>query len=337
MFHTPLTKMFAIDYPVLCGSMMWLADPALCAAVSEAGGMGNLTCGNYLTEDELRAAIAAVRAQTDKPFILGLTLMPSVRITPEINRMYVRVAADEQVAAMEVSGAPMDRALGLEYLPLLHDAGVKVFHKVGCLKHALHAQKAGYDGVYCLGYEAGGHPHADNVTSLVLTARMCAELTIPVVTVGGMADGRGLAAALSLGAAGIMMGSRFLCTRECMAHPAIKQHIVDARETDTALFGAQALGMQGRALKNNLVAQIMAVEEAGGGLEELFPLISGERVSRAWQEGTVDDAPFMVGESIGLIDEVLSCRELLESIADDARQSISRAAVSCGLDPACAA
>lgn len=325
MIKTAITEMFGVEYPVICGSMMWLCTPELCAAISEAGGLGNLTCGNYETEDDLRAAIARVREFTSKPFVVGVTLMPSVRISEEMNRMYVRVAAEEKVAGMEVSGAPLDKALGEEALADLKKAGVRLFHKVGCVKHGIHAQKAGYDGVYCLGFEAGGHPYKDNVGTIVLTPRMVDALDIPVVTVGGIADGRAMAAALSLGAQGVMMASRFLTTRECNVHGNIKQELVNRTETDTVLFGGKGLGMQGRALRNALVEKIQAIEDGGGGLEELFPLISGQRIKDAWEKGLVNDAPFMVGQCIGHIHEIMSCREVLEAMCRDARKHLSQA------------
>ena len=325
MIKTALTDMFGIEYPIICGSMMWLCNPELCAAVSNAGGLGNLTCGNYETEENFRAAIARVKELTDKPFMVGLTLMPSVRITEEMNRMYVRVAAEEGLAGMEISGAPIDKALGMEAFGSLKKAGVRLFHKVGCVKHGLHAQKVGYDGVYCLGFEAGGHPYKDNVGTMVLTPRMVDVLDIPVVTVGGIADGRAMAAALILGAQGVMMASRFLTSNECDVHAAIKQELVNRCETDTVLFGAKALGMQGRALKNGLINEILDIEERGGGLEELFPLISGQRVKDAWETGKVDNAPFMVGQGIGHIHDIMNCKEILERMCSEAENRLHAA------------
>lgn len=324
MVKTAITDMFGIEYPIICGSMMWLGTPELCAAVSEAGGLGNLACGNYENEDAFRAAIARVRELTAKPFLVGLTLLPSVRITEDMNRMYVRVAAEEKVAGMEVSGSPIDKTLGGEALVTLKKAGLRVFHKVGSVRHGIHAEKAGYDGVYCLGFEAGGHPHRDNVGTMVLTPAMVDALGIPVVTVGGVADGRAMAAALTLGAEGVMMASRFLTTTECLAHENIKQEIVKRRETDTIVFGGTALGMQGRALKNSLMEEIMAIEEKGGGLAELFPLISGQRIRDAWEKGEVDGAPFMVGQCIGHIHQVMSCREVIETMCADAQKHLDR-------------
>jgi nitronate monooxygenase len=237
----------------------------------------------------------------------------------------VRVAAEEKVAGMEISGTPLDRAFGKEALEGLHKAGVRVFHKVGCVKHGVHAQKAGYDGVYCLGFEAGGHIYKDNVGTMVLTPRMVDALNIPVVTVGGIADGRAMAAAIALGAEGVMMASRFLATRECAVHEAIKQELVNRDETGTTIFGEKGLGMQGRALRNELIEKVQEIEDRGGSLEELFPLISGLRVRNAWEKGLVDDAPFMVGQCIAHIHEVMTCKEVLETMSRDARSRLERA------------
>jgi NADH:quinone reductase (non-electrogenic) len=150
-------------------------------------------------------------------------------------------------------------------------------------------------------------------------------LDIPVVTVGGIADGRAMAAALSLGASGVMMASRFLTTKECNVHDNIKQELVNRCETDTVLFGGKGLGMQGRALKNELVEKIQNIEDGGGKLEELFPLISVQRIRNAWEKGLVNEAPFMVGQCIGHIHEVMSCKEVLDTMCGDAQKHLSQA------------
>ncbi|HPC47847.1 MAG TPA: nitronate monooxygenase, partial [Deltaproteobacteria bacterium] len=218
MIRTAITDMFGIQYPVICGAMMWLCKPRLCAAISNAGGMGNLTAGNYETEEEFRNAIRETKSLTDKPFMVGITILPSVRITSEHHAMYARVCAEEGVAGIEVSGTPLDKALGKKVFADLKDAGVRLFHKVGSVRHAVHAEKAGYDGVYAAGFEEGGHPLSDDVTTMVLTPRIVDSVKIPVVTVGGIADGRSMAAALTLGASGVMMASRFIATTECEVH-----------------------------------------------------------------------------------------------------------------------
>ncbi len=317
MLKTAITEMFGIKYPIICGGMMWLSKSNLCAAISNAGGMGNLTAGNYETEAEFRNAIEKTRSLTDKPFMVNITLLPSVHITTEHHKMYVKVCAEEKIAGIEFSGTPVDKALGMEAIETLNKAGVKLFHKVGALRHALHAEKVGYDGIYAAGIEEGGHPLDDDVTTMVLTSKMAASLNIPVVTVGGIADGRSLAAALVLGAEGVMMASRFVATKECEVHDNIKQELIKRQEFETTIFG-KSIGLQGRALKNRIIEEVHVIEERGGGLEELIPLISGERIKEAWKNGNIDYAPLMVGQSIGLINDIPTCQELLDRMAGEA-------------------
>jgi nitronate monooxygenase len=317
MFKTKITEMFGIKYPIICGAMMNLCVPKLCAAVSNAGGMGNITSAIWRDEASFRAAVQETRRLTDKPFTVNLTILPSVRVSAELYPMYVRVCAEERVAALEISGAPLDRAVGKEAVESLKKAGVKLFHKVGSVRHAVHAEKAGYDGIYAAGVEEGGHPLNDDVTTMLLTPRIVESVKIPVVTVGGIADGRSLAAALALGADGVMMASRFIATKECAVHESIKQELVKRQENDTTLFG-KSIGLQGRALKNEVIGKYLEIEARGGGLDELMPLMAGQRTQQAWETGDVDNATLMVGQSIGLIHDILTCQELLDRMAAEA-------------------
>ena len=324
MFKTAITEMFSIKYPIICGAMMWLCKPKFCAAISNAGGMGNLTAGNYETEEEFRDAIRETRKLTDQPFMVNITLLPSLRITPAHHQMYIHVCAEEKVAGIEFSGTPVDKASGMEAIEMLKKAGVKLFHKVGAVRHALHAQHVGYDGIYAAGIEEGGHPLNDDVTTMVLTPRIVDSVRIPVVTVGGIADGRSLAAALVLGAQGVMMASRFVATKECEVHDNIKQELLRRQEYETKIFG-KSIGLQGRALKSKVIDEVCTIEERGGGFEELIPLLSGQRIKDAWEKGDVDYAPLMVGQSIGLIHDIPTCRELLDRMAREAVEHLAKA------------
>ena len=324
MFKTAITEMFSIKYPIICGAMMWLCKPKFCAAISNAGGMGNLTAGNYETEEDFRDAIRETRKLTDQPFMVNITLLPSLRITPAHHQMYIHVCAEEKVAGIEFSGTPVDKASGMEAIEMLKKAGVKLFHKVGAVRHALHAQHVGYDGIYAAGIEEGGHPLNDDVTTMVLTPRIVDSVRIPVVTVGGIADGRSLAAALVLGAQGVMMASRFVATKECEVHDNIKQELLKRQEYETKIFG-KSIGLQGRALKSKVIDEVCTIEERGGGFEELIPLLSGQRIKDAWEKGDVDYAPLMVGQSIGLIHDIPTCRELLDRMAREAVEHLARA------------
>lgn len=322
---TAITEMFGIKYPIICGAMMWLCKPKLCAAVSNAGGMGNLTAGNYSNEDEFREAIRQTRKLTDKPFMVNVTILPSVHITAEHHKMYLRVCMEEKVAGLEISGTPLDKVAGKEFVQQLKQAGVKLFHKVGSVRHAVHAEKSGYDGIYAAGIEEGGHPLNDDVTTMVLTPRIAEMVKIPVVTVGGVSDGRTFAAALALGAEGVMMATRFVATQECEVHDNIKQELIRRQEHETALI-CKSIGLQGRAIKNKIVEEVLAVEAKGGGLEQLIPLISGQRVKEAWEVGNVDNAPMMMGQSVGLVKDIPTCKELIERMAAEAQTDIKRVA-----------
>jgi NAD(P)H-dependent flavin oxidoreductase YrpB (nitropropane dioxygenase family) len=329
MFKTAITEMFGVKYPIICGAMMWLCKPKLCAAVSNAGGIGNLTAGNYETADEFRAAIRETRKLTDKPFFVAITLLPSVRITPEHHKMYVKVCAEEKVAGIEFSGTPLDKVAGMEAVEMLKNAGVKMFHKVGAVRHALHADKIGFDGIYAAGIEEGGHPLNDDVTSMVLTPRIVSSVKIPVVTVGGIADGRTMAAALALGAEGVMMASRFIATKECEVHDNIKQELIRRQEFDTVIYG-KSIGLQGRGLKSKVLEEVLAIEARHGGFEELIPLLSGQKVKEAWETGDINYAPLMVGQSIGLINDIPTCQELMERMAAEAKACSARVVKLCG-------
>jgi len=164
---------------------------------------------------------------------------------------------------------------------------------------------------------------SDDVTTMVLLPRVVESLKIPVVAVGGIADGRTMAAALTLGAQGVMMASRFIATKECGVHENIKRELIRRQEFETMLFG-KSIGLQGRALRSKVIEEIVAIENRGGGLQDLIPILAGDRIKEAWEKGNVDSAPLMVGQSIGLIKEVLSCQDLLETMARGAEGCLAR-------------
>ncbi|NLA05715.1 MAG: nitronate monooxygenase [Firmicutes bacterium] len=316
--RTRITELFEIEYPVICGGMLWLATPELCAAISNAGGLGNITACNYNSGEELRAAIQRARQLTGKPFGVNISLFPSMRLTEEVFDDFFRVCAEERVKAIEVSGRP-----AVKYLQMCRQAGIKMMHKVGAVRHALNIERLGYDAVISLGFEAGGHPLSDDVAAMVLLPRIVESVKIPVISAGGIVDGRGLAAALTLGAEGVLMGTRFIATRECRVHSRIREELVKREEHETALV-CKSINLQGRALKNELALQILELEEKGIELADLVSLMSGQRSLKAWQTGDVESAPLMVGQSVGLIKETVTCRELLQSMVKDAREILEK-------------
>jgi len=322
IIQTPISEMFGLKYPIICGAMMWLGNPRLCEVVADAGGMGTLVAAMYDTEEKFRTAVVETKKRLDgRAFMVGVTILPAVAISEEHYKMFLRVCAEERVPGIEVSGSPVDRACGMEYMDMLKQADVKLFHKVGALRHARHAEKVGYDGIYAAGIEEGGHPLDDDVSTMILTPKLVDELSIPVVTVGGIADGRSMAAALALGASGVMMATRFMATTDCCElHDNIKQELVKRQEFETELIG-KTLGLQARALSNGVVKEINKVEAAHGGLKEMMPFMTGMRSKKAWVNGDVDLAVMTVGQSIGRIEDVPSTAELLDRMAAEALQA----------------
>lgn len=325
MMKTRITDLFGIRYPIQCGGMLWIATPELAAAISNTGAMGNLTSGNYNSADELRTAIDQTRSLTDKPFIVNITTMPSIRLPTELLQDFFRVCCEKQVTAIEIAGAPVDTFLGAEFIPMAKAAGVKVLHKVGTVKHAVHAEKVGYDAITIAGFEEGGFPHKGNVSTMVLVPKVREAVDLPMLAAGGMADGKSLAAALSLGADGIMMATRFLATRESAVHPNIYQVLMDKNESDTVLQLQTLLagfGLQIRALRNEIMDKIAEIENAGGDLSELLPLISGERAKKVWKDGNAEEAMLTIGQSVGRINDIPTVSELIERMVKEARASL---------------
>ncbi len=320
---TRLTEMLGIKYPIVCGGMMRLAYPKLCAAISNAGGLGNLTAFMYADKKALKAAIREIKELTDKPFWVNVTMLPALSSSDEQFKNYFDAIIEEEVAAVEIGGTPLDRFAGGEYVQKLHDAGVKLIHKVGSVKHAVHCEHAGYDAVIAAGVEEGGHPLNENVATTVLTPRMAESVKIPVITAGGMCDGRSLAAALSLGAEGILMATRFICTHECDVHDNVRQELVRRQENETVLYG-NSIGLQGRALLNETMKKVLEIEARGGGLNEIIPHIAGTLGPEIWEQGNMDVGSINVGQSMGLIKDVVSCQDLLDRIVKEAEEIINK-------------
>ena len=321
---TRITEMLGIKYPILCGGMMRLAYPPLCAAISESGGLGNLTAANFTDKEDLRAAIQKTRELTDKPFWINLTILPAIGLGEGHHRGYLEAVIEAEVTAIEFSGQPLDKFADGVYLPKLKEAGVKLIHKVGSVRHAKHAEKVGYDAIIAAGVEEGGHPLNDNVATTVLTPRIAESVNIPVITTGGMVDGRGLAAALCLGAEGIMMATRFICTDECEVHENVQNTLIEKQEYDTVLYG-NSIGLQGRALKNEPIMKVLEIEDRKGGLEEILPHIAGTLGPEIWEKGKMDAGAINVGQSIGLIHDVVPCKELLDRMVKEAEEILGKA------------
>ena len=312
MFETKITKAFGIKYPIIQGGMMWLSKAELVSAVSNAGGLGIITALSFDKPEKLAEEIDRCRDMTDKPFGVNITFLPTLR--PVNYEAYIDVIINKGIKIMETAGRNPE-----PYMKKLKEAGIKVIHKCTSIRHAKKAEAIGCDFVSIDGFECAGHPGEDDITSLILIPRAVDELNIPVIASGGFGDARGFLAALSLGAEGVNMGTRFVATKEAPAHQNIKKKLVEAKETDTILV-ERSLKNTLRALKNKHALKIKEMEERGATLEELAPLLSGLRGLKALQTGEIDDALFACGQVLGLIKDIPTVKELIEGIIKEAEK-----------------
>lgn len=311
MFQTRITEMFGIEYPIIQGGLMWLARAELAAAVAEAGGIGFMTALTHDTPEKLRAEIRKVRELTHKPFGINLTFLPSLR--PPDFPAYVQVCIDEGVKFIETAGRNPEA-----FLPMLNAAGIKVVHKCTSIRHAIKAQKIGCAAVSIDGFECAGHPGEDDVTSLILIPLARDALDIPVVASGGFGDGRGLVAALALGADGMNMGTRFVAVKECPIHDAIKQALVNASERDTRLL-MRSLRNTARYLVNENAEKVLEIEAKGNAtIEDIKRYMSGLEGKKMIETGDLNQGVFSSGQVIGMIRDVPTVQQLFDRIVGDA-------------------
>jgi NAD(P)H-dependent flavin oxidoreductase YrpB (nitropropane dioxygenase family) len=315
VFETRITKLFNIKYPIICGGMFWLGRAELAAAIANAGGLCFMTAATFDDPEKVRAEIRKARDLTDKPIGLNINLFPAVR--PQPVEAWVEVAVEEKIPVVETSGRSPEAIVGP-----LHEGGVKIMHKVPGVRYARTVERLGCDSVCIVGYECGGHPGMDQITTLVLVPLTVDAVKIPVVAGGGFADGRGLAAALALGADAVLMGTRFMATQECRGHPAWKEYLVNATEGDTAYI-MRSIGNPSRVAKNALTDKVMEMEARGTTLNELLSVIKA-RLNAAFDEGKVEDDFVSMGQCVGLIHDVPTVKDLIERIMEEALEARER-------------
>ncbi|HEY8346770.1 MAG TPA: nitronate monooxygenase [Symbiobacteriaceae bacterium] len=310
MLHTRVCDILGIEYPIIQGGLLHLARAELCAAVSEAGGLGQITAASFQDPEDLRAEIRKAKALTKKPFAVNLA-MGFRKLEGHID-----VALEEGVRHVTITGGnpePYMRYID-ERVP-----GVKKVILVAGVRAAQKAESLGADAVIAVGYDGGGHLGRDDVGTMALIPRVVDAVKIPVLAAGGIVDGRGLMAALALGAEGIEMGTRFIAVKECPAHPRYKQLLLESRETDTVIM-ERSIGRPARVLKTGGAQRVLDAEARGASLEELLPLISGEVNAKAALEGDLDAGYVYAGQGVGLIQDVPTVAELFERIINEARE-----------------
>ncbi|PZP98048.1 MAG: nitronate monooxygenase [Variovorax paradoxus] len=313
---TRITELFGIERPIVQGGMHHVGLAELAAAVSNAGGLGLITALTQRTPTLLAQEIARCRAMTDKPFGVNLTFLPSVN--PPDYPGYIAAIVEGGVKIVETAGNNPQK-----WLPLLHEAGIRVVHKCTSVRHALKAEAIGCDAVSVDGFECGGHPGEDDVPNFILLPRAAEVLKIPFIASGGMADGRSLVAALALGAEGINMGTRFVATREAPVHENVKAALVAATELDTRLV-MRPLRNTERVLANPAVERLLEKERALGAairFEDIAPEVAGV-YPRVMQGGEVGAGAWSCGMVAGLIHDVPTVQALLDRIMDEAGQII---------------
>ena len=313
---TAITELFGIQHPIIQGGMHYVGFAELAAAVSNAGGLGIITGLTQRTPELLAREIARCRDMTDKPFGVNLTFLPSFTAPPYPE--YIAAIKEGGVKAVETAGRSPEA-----YMPALKAAGIKVIHKCTSVRHSLKAEKIGCDAVSVDGFECGGHPGEDDIPNMILLPRAADELKIPFVASGGMADARSLVAALSMGAAGMNMGTRFVATKEAPVHANVKQALVKATELDTVLV-TRALRNTERVLKNKGVDQLLEVEREKGTslkIEDIHEQVAGV-YPRVMVDGDMDAGAWSCGMVVGLIHDIPTVKELIDRIMREAEQII---------------
>ncbi|MCC5808955.1 MAG: nitronate monooxygenase [Ectothiorhodospiraceae bacterium] len=316
MLKTRFTETFGIQHPIVQGGMQWVGTADLVSAVANAGALGFITALTQPTPEALSKEIARCREMTDKPFGVNLTILPALKPPPYAE--YRQAIIDAGIRIVETAGNNPQ-----EHIDEFKKHGIKVIHKCVAVRHALKAEKLGVDAVSIDGFECAGHPGEDDVPGLILIPATANKLKIPMIASGGFGDARGLVAALALGADGVNMGTRFMCTKESPIHQNIKEQIVANTERDTDLI-FRTLRNTSRVARNAVSQEVVSIEAQGNAtIQDLAPLVSGQRGKVVYQEGDPNHGVWSAGQVQGLIDDIPAVGELVARIVRDAEQIIS--------------
>jgi nitronate monooxygenase len=315
MFETRVTRLFGIKYPIVGGCMMHVSKPEFVAAISNAGALGMMASAMYADQEEFRQAVRRVRDLTDRPFGVNLSLFPALR--PIDNNLYADVILEEHVPIVETSGHRPPEDL----LARLKAGGVKTMHKCVSVRHALSAQRAGVDVVTVFGSEGGGHIGEIGLTTMTLVRRAVESLDVPVIAAGGIVDGRGLLAALALGADGITIGTRLLITAECPIHDKLKQALASATEVDTLpILGS--LQNTVRAWKNPAALKVAELESQHAELSEILSVVAGIATKQMYEDGDLSAGVIPCSQSIGIVREIRPVADVIDGMMREATERL---------------
>jgi NADH:quinone reductase (non-electrogenic) len=315
MIRTRFTEMFGVSAPITCGGMTRVGKAELIAAVANAGALGFITAHSAGKPEDLAREVKRCRDMTDKPFGVNLTILPS--ITPLPYDEYREAIIESGVKIVETAGNNPQ-----PHLPRFKEAGVKVIHKCTSVRHAVKAQSVGVDCVSIDGLECAGHPGEDDVGGLILFPATADKLTIPIIASGGMADARGLVAALALGCDGVNMGTRFMATVEAPIHENVKKQIVANDERGTNLI-FRTMHNTARVAKNTISDEVVAIERRGNAkFEDVRELVAGVRGADVLNMGEMDAGIWSAGQTQGLIHDIPTCKDLVARILREAEAII---------------
>ena len=318
MIQTELTRRLNLRYPLIGGAMMSISTPEYVAAVSNAGGLGILASTIYKTPEEFEVALDQTQALTDKPFAVNLSLFPAIR--PVDNNLYLDIMVNKGVSIVETSGhqAPVELSKRFK------TAGMTWLHKCVGPRYARKVEGLGADFVTVVGYENGGATGNYDIATMVLIPVVKDAVKIPVVGGGGISDGRGVSAALCLGACGVIMGTRLLATRECPIHDNIKQILLNTSEIDTRLV-MRSINATHRVLANPAAERCLELEAQGADFNQILEVVSGLKAKSMYDTGDIKEGIIACGQGIGLVKDIPTMQELFERIMDEAAGILSRA------------
>jgi len=312
---TRITELLGIEHPIVQGGMQWVGTAEMASAVANAGGLGIITGLTQPSAAALAAEIERCRGMTSKPFGVNMTVFPT--INPPDYRAYTQAIIDSGIKVVETAGTPAVR----ELWEMMKPAGIAILHKCTAVRHALSAEKAGVDVISIDGFECAGHPGEDDIPGLILIPAAVDKVRIPLLASGGFGDGRGLAAALALGADGINMGTRFCATVEAPIHHNFKQAMVDHDERDTALI-FRSYRNTARVARNGIAEAVVAAEAAGKSFAEVADLVKGARGREGLTSGDTEHGIWSAGMIQGLIHDIPTCHDLVRRIVADAEAII---------------
>jgi len=315
MLKTRITDLFGIEHPVIQGGMQWVGYAELVSAVSNAGALGILTALTQPTPEDLTKEIARTREMTDKPFGVNLTVLPT--INPPPYEEYAQAIVGSGVKIVETAGRSPE-----PFMELFKEYDVKVIHKCTSVRHALKAQSVGVSAITIDGFECAGHPGEDDIPSLVLLPQAAEALDVPVAGCGGFSDAKSLVAALALGGEAIVMGTRFMATKEAGIHQNVKDKMTEADELSTNLM-FRTMHNTARVFKNSISDQVVEIESTGSAtFEDVKDLVAGQRGRVVFEEGDLEHGIWSAGISVARVKDVPSCKEMVSRLVSDAEKII---------------